>query len=105
VLVRLVDPPTDPLPPRWILIMSRGPYDYASERQILLHHGIDVLITKDSGGSHTVAKLNAADDLGVPVVIIARPERADVPQLEVVSEAVAWCRWVKDLQFVGRSIS
>jgi precorrin-6A/cobalt-precorrin-6A reductase len=103
VLVRLVDPPTDPLPERWVLIMSRGPYSYASERQILTEHAVDVLITKDSGGAHTVAKLDAAGDLGIPVVIIARPKRAQVPQLETVSEAVAWCRSQDVLRFVGRS--
>jgi precorrin-6A/cobalt-precorrin-6A reductase len=91
VLVRLVDPPTVPLPQGWILIMSRGPYSYAGERQILTEHGIDVLITKDSGGAHTVAKLDAAGDLDIPVVIIARPERPQVPHLETVAEAAAWC--------------
>jgi precorrin-6A/cobalt-precorrin-6A reductase len=94
VLVRLVDPPAAALPERWILIMSRGPYGYAGERQILTTHGIDVLITKDSGGTHTVAKLDAAGDLSIPVVIIARPERPQVPQLETVAEVIAWCRSV-----------
>jgi precorrin-6A/cobalt-precorrin-6A reductase len=104
VLVRLVDPPAEPLPERWVLIMSRGPYSYAAERQILTDHAVDVLITKDSGGAHTVAKLDAAGDSGVSVVIIARPKPAQVPHLETVSEAVAWCRSVTDLRFVGRSI-
>jgi precorrin-6A/cobalt-precorrin-6A reductase len=103
VLVRLVDPPTDPLPQSWILIMSRGPYNYAGERQILAEHAIDVLVTKDSGGAHTVAKLDAAGDLGIPVVIIARPERGQVPHVETVAEAIAWCRSATDLRFVGRS--
>jgi precorrin-6A/cobalt-precorrin-6A reductase len=92
VLVRLVDPPTELLPPRWFLIMSRGPYSYAGERRILTEHAIDTLVTKDSGGAHTVAKLDAAGDLDIPVVIIARPRRAQVDQLETVSEVVAWCR-------------
>jgi precorrin-6A/cobalt-precorrin-6A reductase len=92
VLVRLVDPPTDPLPQQWILIMSRGPYSYSGERQILTEHAVDVLVTKDSGGAHTVAKLDAAGDLDIPVVIIARPKRPQVHHLETVSEAVAWCR-------------
>jgi precorrin-6A/cobalt-precorrin-6A reductase len=92
VLVRLVDPPTSSLPKRWTVIVSRGPYTYAEERKILTEEGIDVLITKDSGGSHTVAKLDAAGDLGIPVVIIARPQPAPVTCLESVAEAVAWCR-------------
>ena len=90
--MRLVDPPSTPLPQRWILIMSRGPYSYSDEHQTLTEHGIDVLITKDSGGAHTVAKLDAAGDLGIPVVIIARPQRPQPPHVATVAEAVAWCR-------------
>ena len=105
VLVRLVDPPAASLPQRWKVILSRGPYRYAGERKILTEHGIDVILTKDSGGTHTVAKLDAAGDLGIPVVIIARPESAPVPHLRTVAEAVAWCRSVDDLRSVGRSIT
>ena len=92
VLVRLVDPPAALLPQRWNVILSRGPYRYAGERKILTDHGIDVILTKDSGGTHTVAKLEAAGDLGIRVVIIARPEPPPVPLLKTVAEAVAWCR-------------
>lgn len=73
VLVRVVDPPAMEWPTRWRLITARGPYDAAAEKMILTEHGADVLITKDSGGSHTVGKLDAAGGLGVPVVIIRRP--------------------------------
>jgi precorrin-6A/cobalt-precorrin-6A reductase len=104
VLVRLVDPPTKALPQRWTIIVSRGPYHYSSERQILNEHAIDVLLTKDSGGAHTVAKLDAAGDLGIPVVIIARPEHPPVPVLSTVAETVVWCHRHQDLRSVGRSI-
>jgi precorrin-6A/cobalt-precorrin-6A reductase len=92
VLVRLVDPPTKPLPKRWTVIMSRGPYSYSDERQILSEYAIDVLLSKDSGGAHTVAKLDAAGDLGIPVVIIARPDHPPVRVLSTVAEVAAWCR-------------
>ena len=105
VLVRLVDPPISSLPEGWMVIVSRGPYTYADERKILTEHGIDVLITKDSGGSHTVAKLDAAGDLGIPVVIIARPQLPPMICLDSVAEAAAWCRSVDNLRFVGRSIT
>jgi precorrin-6A/cobalt-precorrin-6A reductase len=91
VLVRLVDPPTKSLPQRWTIILSRGPYHYSNEHQILNEHAVDVLLTKDSGGAHTVAKLDAAGDLGIPVVIMARPEHPPVRVLSTVVEAVAWC--------------
>jgi precorrin-6A/cobalt-precorrin-6A reductase len=92
VLVRLVDPPAKPLPQRWTVIMSRGPYSYSDERQILREYAIDVLLSKDSGGALTVAKLDAAGDLGIPVVIIARPDRPPVRVLNTVAEVAAWCR-------------
>lgn len=92
VLVRLVDPPAKPLPERWTVIMSRGPYSYSDERQILSEYAIDVLLSKDSGGAHTVAKLDAAGDLGVPVVIIARPDHTPVRTVSTVAEVAAWCR-------------
>jgi precorrin-6A/cobalt-precorrin-6A reductase len=57
----------------------------------LIDHRIDLLITKDSGGPHTAAKLDAAADLGVGVVVIARPVRAGGSVVATVVEAKAWC--------------
>jgi len=103
VLVRLVDPPTIPIPHRWTVMTSRGPYAYAAEYQILSEYTIDALISKDSGGTHTVAKLDAASDLGIPVVIIARPERPPGTVVSTVVEAATWCLSAEDLRLVGRS--
>jgi precorrin-6A/cobalt-precorrin-6A reductase len=91
VIVRLVDPPPTSLPERWEVILSRGPYSYAGERKIMTEQGIDVILTKDSGGTHIIAKLDAAGDLGIPVVIIARPKPAPLPLLRTAAEVVAWC--------------
>ena len=89
-LVRVVDPPEIALPPRWTVLRARGPYDYESERRLLGDYGVDALLTKDSGGPLTAAKLDAARDLGVPVVVIARPPRtASGPTVATVSEVLA----------------
>ena len=90
VLARVVDPPDIPVPERWTLITARGPYDYAAERRLMAEFGVGVLLTKDSGGAHTVAKIEAAGDLGIPVVIIARPHREPAAQVATVAEALAW---------------
>jgi precorrin-6A/cobalt-precorrin-6A reductase len=93
VLVRVVDAPEVPVPERWTLLTARGPYDYAAERRLMSEFGVDVLLTKDSGGSQTSAKLDAAGDLRIPVVIISRPRRpAAVATVRSVAEALAWLR-------------
>jgi precorrin-6A/cobalt-precorrin-6A reductase len=96
VLARVVELPGFPLPSNWTLLASRGPYSYAGERTIMVDHAIDLLITKDSGGSYTAAKLGAADDLGIEVVIIARPSRPGRAQVTSVEAAMAWCAGLVD---------
>ena len=96
VLARVVELPGFPLPSKWILLTSRGPYSYAGERMIMVDHAIDLLITKDSGGSYTAAKLDAANDLGIEVVIIARPSRPSTAQVTSVEAAMAWCAGLVD---------
>ena len=90
VLARVVDPPEVPVPERWTLITARGPYGYAAERRLLGEFGVDVLLTKDSGGSQTVAKIDAAGDLDIRIVIIARPVREPQARVRTVADALAW---------------
>ena len=77
VVARVVDPPGFTPPARWRIIHSRGPYDLAGESTLLRDYAVDLLVTKDSGGSHTAAKLSAAAELGVPIMVIERPGPAD----------------------------
>ena len=91
VLARVVELPAFPPPESWTLLTSRGPYSYADEHQLMVRHRIDLLITKDSGGRHTAAKLDAAADLGIEIVIIARPAREADSVVTTVAEARAWC--------------
>ncbi|MFD4551330.1 cobalt-precorrin-6A reductase [Streptomyces sp. NPDC058466] len=72
-LVRSVEAPEPPLPPDTDILLARGPFTVGGERALLRAHGIDVLVTKDSGGDATAAKLTAARDLGLPVVVVRRP--------------------------------
>ncbi|MFC4857732.1 cobalt-precorrin-6A reductase [Actinophytocola glycyrrhizae] len=89
-LIRCVDPPGLPLPARKELILSRGPYTVDGERALMTGHDIDLLVTKDSGGDHTVAKLTVARELGVPVVVVRRPALPAVPVVATVEEALSW---------------
>jgi precorrin-6A/cobalt-precorrin-6A reductase len=72
-VVRSVDPPEPPLPPDTRVLLARGPFDVAGESALLREHRIDVLVTKDSGGAATAAKLTAARAQGLPVVVVRRP--------------------------------
>jgi len=91
-VVRSVDPP-DPaaLPPGAEVIAARGPFEEGAERRLLEAHRIDVLVTKNSGGTATVAKLAAARALRMPVVMVARHAR---PSVETVADAAAALAWL-----------
>jgi precorrin-6A/cobalt-precorrin-6A reductase len=72
-LVRSVEPPEPPMPPDVDVLLARGPFTVADESALLREHRIDVVVTKDSGGAATAAKLTAAREAGVPVVVVRRP--------------------------------
>lgn len=72
-LIRSITPPGPPLPPHHALLLDRGPYTLESERALLTRHAIDLIVTKDSGGAATEAKLAAARERGLPVIVVDRP--------------------------------
>ncbi|UQU66554.1 cobalt-precorrin-6A reductase [Couchioplanes caeruleus] len=86
---RSVEPPVPPVPRHLEVVLDRGPFDLDAERDLLLRHRIDVLVTKDSGGA--AAKLDAARELGIPVVMVDRPPLpAGVPTVATVDAVVEW---------------
>lgn len=87
-LVRSVDAP-EVLPAYSHVVLARGPFTVEGELELLREHAIDVIVSKDSGGTATAAKLEAARALGLPVVLVDRPAVPDVPTVEDPEAAVA----------------
>jgi precorrin-6A/cobalt-precorrin-6A reductase len=90
-LVRAVDPPDGVVPPRMTLVLDRGPYTVEGESALMREHSVGLLVTKNSGGPMTAAKLEAARDLGIQVVMVRRPmlPKGSVA-VTTVAEAVRW---------------
>ncbi|MET7352282.1 cobalt-precorrin-6A reductase [Streptomyces mirabilis] len=89
-LVRTVEPPEPPMPQDMEVLLARGPFTPDDEQALLRAHRVDVLVTKDSGGEATAAKLTAARDLALPVVVVRRPPLpADVTTAPDVPSALA----------------
>jgi precorrin-6A/cobalt-precorrin-6A reductase len=89
-LIRSVDPVAPPLAvPHADYIVARGPFGEAEERARLAAHAIDVVVAKNSGGAATYGKIAAARALGIPVVMLRRPELPAVPAVATVEEALA----------------
>lgn len=94
-LIRVVDPPTGSLPPHHEILRSRGPYHYDAERDLLHDNHIDTLVTKNSGGTLTQAKLTAARTLGVRVIMVDRPtEPNDMTTVDNVDDAASWVKTI-----------
>jgi precorrin-6A/cobalt-precorrin-6A reductase len=93
-LIRAVTAPDpDTLPARHQLVLSRGPYRYDDEVRLMREHRIDALVTKNSGGDMTRAKLDAAAHLEVGVVMVDRPALPKgVSTVATVGEAADWVR-------------
>lgn len=90
LLVRLVDPPDEPLPlDNHALVTGRGPFDLAGERALLAEHNIDVIVCKASGGPSGETKLTAARERGLPVLMIRRPPPPVGPLAGSIDEIVA----------------
>ncbi|BBZ16689.1 cobalt-precorrin-6A reductase [Mycolicibacterium gadium] len=93
-LIRAVTAPdAESLPALHQILLSRGPYRYEGELELLRAHRIDALVTKNSGGAMTRPKLDAAAALSIPVVMVERPALPpDVLTVSTVDDAVAWVR-------------
>jgi precorrin-6A/cobalt-precorrin-6A reductase len=90
-LMRMVDPPTPDTPvPPGTLVLERGPFTLEDERELLRTYAIGVIVSKNSGGGATYAKIRAARELALPVVMIQRPPTPGGEQATDVEGAIGW---------------
>ncbi|RCJ26648.1 cobalt-precorrin-6A reductase [Nostoc sp. ATCC 43529] len=90
-LMRMIDPPTpDALVPPGMLLCDRGPFTLNNEREILTHHNIDTIVSKNSGGDATYAKIIAARELEVKVVMVNRPAIPPGNYVTNIDDALVW---------------
>jgi len=88
-VVRMIEPPASPLPPRWTLLLERPPFSVAEERRLMQEHAITRLVTKNAGGTATHAKLMAARELGIAVTMVQRPRKPAVQTFDTARELSA----------------
>jgi precorrin-6A/cobalt-precorrin-6A reductase len=74
-VIRMIEPPEHPPPVRWTLLLARPPFTPEQERALMRADDITVLVTKNAGGVKMASKLQAARELKISVVMIARPPK------------------------------
>jgi precorrin-6A/cobalt-precorrin-6A reductase len=91
----MIDPPeADAIVPVGKLLLERGPFSLQSERSLLREYNIGTIVSKNSGGDATYAKIIAARELGITVVMVQRPP---VPEGEKVADVESVLAWLEKI--------
>jgi precorrin-6A/cobalt-precorrin-6A reductase len=84
-LIRTIEEPSNPVPlASFTLIRDRGPFELGAEKALLGEHRVDALVSKNSGGEATSAKLEAAQQMGIAIIMIERPP---IPDCDLYGDA------------------
>ncbi|WP_427024654.1 cobalt-precorrin-6A reductase [Aureimonas ureilytica] len=89
-VLRQVDAPAGPLPFAATLVTGKPSEDVAEEAALLREHGVTHLVCRNSGGARGYAKIAAARQLRLPVILIQRPPEPDGPILRDLDAALSW---------------
>lgn len=91
LICRQIDSPEGPFPfDNGRFLTGRPPFSVEDEKALFALLGVDVLIVKNAGGAASHSKIEAASALGVPVIMLARPEQPDAPRVDSVDAALRW---------------
>lgn len=90
-LLRLVDPPRE-TPPllQHTVVVDRGPFSAEADRALMESHTIDLVVSKNAGGTGSISKLLAARALGLPVLMIDRPTLPPRHEVHTPQQVLDW---------------
>lgn len=92
-LMRSIDPPEpDAALPTGEWLLERGPFTLESEIALLKQHAIEAIVSKNSGGDATYAKIAAARELELPIIMIQRPAQPSGERVNDIASAVEWLK-------------
>jgi len=90
LFVRSIDPPVAGSLGHATLLLARGPFTVDAELALLRDLDIDAIVSKNSGGDATNAKVTAARSLGLPIVMVSRPAATGGTTVQTPDEAISW---------------
>jgi precorrin-6A/cobalt-precorrin-6A reductase len=73
-------------------LLDRGPFDLEQERRLLREYRIEAIVSKNSGGEATYAKVIAARELQIPIIMVQRPIMPEGEKVTSIAEAIAWLK-------------
>ncbi len=90
-LLRFVDAPETPPPlPNHEIIIDKGPFNFESDIALMKDYRIDLVVSKNAGGDGARAKIDAAQALDLPVLMIDRPRLPDRIEVDTAKEVLDW---------------
>ena len=90
-LLRLVDEPDiAPTFPQMAMEISRGPFTTADDIALMARHDINLIVAKNAGGKGAYAKIAAARERGIEVIMIDRPQIGARPELASPEAVYDW---------------
>jgi precorrin-6A/cobalt-precorrin-6A reductase len=90
---RVIDTPNKPFPfKNGEFLVGTPPFPIAEEVAMFRAKAIDWIVVKNAGGDKSRSKLDAARELGLPVILIKRPKLPKAEIVKTVDAAVEWAQ-------------
>ncbi|MDF0544233.1 cobalt-precorrin-6A reductase [Sphingobium sp. H39-3-25] len=90
-LLRFIDAPkAPPTLPHHHVVVDRGPFSAEGDIRLIRAHEIDLVLCKNAGGKGAEAKLIAARELGLPVIMIDRPAMPARTEVHAPEDVMRW---------------